>query len=131
MAPLNATCQAISPPEDLQPSEDDQHLAQRTKLKRSSTWYLASWNIRSLVDTTGSIETARQMCDLRDVEDRRIDQVVDVLEKYRVTVAALQETKWFGNEVYKFGESLVLAAGRPIPQEDRQQGEGVACRACM
>ena len=37
MAPLNATCQTISPLEDLQPSEDDQHLAQRTKLKWSST----------------------------------------------------------------------------------------------
>ena len=126
MVPLNATCQAISPPEDLQPPEDNQLFAQRTKLKRSSTWYLASWNVRTLLDTTGSIETARQRCDLSDEEDRRIDQVVDVLENYRVTVAALQETKWFGNEVYKVGESLVLTAGRPVPQEDRQRGEGVA-----
>ena len=104
----------------LQPSEDDQLSAQRTKLKRSSVWYLASWNVRTLLDTTGSIETARQRCDLSDAEDRKIDQVVDVLEDYRVTVAALQETKWFGSEVYKVGENLVLTAGRPIPREDRQ-----------
>ena len=126
MAPLNATCQATSPPEDLQPSEDDQLSAQRTKLKRSSVWYLASWNVRTLLDTTGSIETARQRCNLSDAEARKIDQVVDVLEDYRVTVAALQETKWFGSEVYKVGENLVLTAGRPVPREDRQRGEGVA-----
>ena len=57
---------------------------------------------------------------------RKIDQVVDVLEDYSVTVAALQETKWFGSEVYKVGENLVLTAGRPVPREDRQRGEGVA-----
>ena len=57
----------------LQPSEDDQLSAQRTKLKRSSVWYLASWNVRNLLDTTGSIETARQRCDLSDAEDRKID----------------------------------------------------------
>ena len=127
MAPLNATCQATSPPEDLQPSEDDQPFAQRTKLKRSSVWYLTSWNVRSLLDTTGSIETARQRCE-SDAEDRKIDQVVDVLDDYHVTVAALQETKWFGKEVYKVRESLVLTAGRPVPRADRQRerGEGVA-----
>ena len=43
-------------------------------------------------------------------------------------MAALQETKWFGEAVYKVGESIVLAAGRPTPPvgEPRQRGEGVA-----
>ena len=42
--------------------------------------------------------------------------------------AGLQETKWFGNAVYKVGESIVLTAGRPTPQagQPRQRGEGVA-----
>ena len=53
---------------------------------------MKSWHVRTLLDTTGSIETARQRCDLIDAEDRKIDQVVDALEDYRVTVAALQET---------------------------------------
>ena len=50
------------------------------------------------------------------------------LERYRITVAALQETKWFGEAVYKVGESIVLAAGRPTPPagEPRQRGEDVA-----
>ena len=80
---------------------------------------MKSWSVRTLLDTTGSIETARQRCDLSDAEDRKIDQVV-------VTVAALQETKWFGSEVYKVGENFVLTAGRPVTREDRQRGEGVA-----
>ena len=43
-------------------------------------------------------------------------------------MAALQETKWFNDAVYKVGESIVLAAGRPTPSagESRQRGEGVA-----
>ena len=66
MAPQYATCQATSLPNDLQPSEDDQLLHK----ERSLVWYLVSWNVRTLLDTAGSIETARQGC----------DQVVDVLE---------------------------------------------------
>ena len=38
--------------------------------------------------------------------------------------AALQETKWLGN----VGDSIILAAGRPVPSpgEHLQRGEGVA-----
>ena len=32
-----------------------------------------------------------------------------------MVVAAVQETRWFGNEVYRVGNSVVLAAGRPVP----------------
>ena len=43
-------------------------------------------------------------------------------------MAALQETKWFNDAVYKVGENIVIAAGRPTPPvgETRQRGEGVA-----
>ena len=126
MAPLITPCHAFSPPEGLQPSENVQQLAQRTKLRRNCVWHLASWNVRTLLDTVGPIETARQRCVGRDAEDRRIDQVIDILEDYCVTVAALQETKWFGSEIYTVGKSLVLTAGRPVPRDDGQRGEGVA-----
>ena len=33
-------------------------------------------------------------------EDRKVDQVVCELSRYEVVVGALQETKWFGCEVY-------------------------------
>ena len=59
-------------------------------------------------------------------EDRWIDLVIREMKRYKVVAAALQETKWFGNEVYKVGESIVLTAGQPTPQagQPRQRGEG-------
>ena len=63
-----------------------------------------------------------------DAEDRRIDQVVRELERYQIKIAALKETKWFKSEIYSVGSSVVLTAGRPIPEIEhvRQRGEGVA-----
>ena len=83
--------------------------------------------MRYLLDCEGAVETARQHTETGHFDDRRIDQVMRELERYRITVAALQETKWFGEAVYKVGESIVLAAGRPTPPvgEPRQRGEGV------
>ena len=54
-----------------------------------------------------------------DAEDRRVDQVIRELEK---------ETKRFSNEIYSVGNSLMLTAGRPIPEAEhvRQRGEGEA-----
>ena len=45
-----------------------------------------------------------------------------------MAVAALQETKWFEDAVYHVGESVALAAGRPLPPagQPKQRGEGVA-----
>lgn len=74
------------------------------------------------------METAKQYVETGQSDDRRIDQVVRELERYKIYVAALQETKWFGEATYKVGESIVIAAGRPIPpaNQPRQRGEGVA-----
>ena len=59
------------------------------------------------------METAGRVLKLEYVlEDRRIDLAIRELSRYRVTVGALQETKWFGNAVYKVGESIVLAVDR-------------------
>ena len=103
--------------------------AQRTKMKkRLPVWYIASWNVCSLLDIEGSIESARQGKETDQAEDRRIDQVIRELNRYQVSVGALQETKWFGDAIYHVGESIVLAAGRPTPSvgQTRQRGEGVA-----
>ena len=82
--------------------------------------------MRSLLNVEGSIETARQDTEVGNSQDRRIDQVVSVLEKYEVVVGALQETKWFGNEVYMVGESLVLTAGRDVPGIGHVKQRGIA-----
>ena len=54
--------------------------------------------------------------------------MINEVERYGVVVSALQETKWFGNEVYRVGNSVVLTAGRPVPAEGqaRKHREGVA-----
>ena len=130
MMPLYSplACTAAEALQTSQPSS----FAHRAKLSRAhcsrSCLYAATWNIRSLLDTEGPIETARQRSEEKGAEDRRVDLVVRELDRYGVKIAALQETKWFGNAVYRVGDSVVLAAGRPTPEPDepRQRGEGVA-----
>ena len=62
------------------------------------------------------------------MNERKIDQVVAELARYRVDVAGLQEMKWFGSCVYGVGDSVVIAAGRPVPGAGvvNQRGESVA-----
>ena len=102
------------------------------KAKNHLLWRLGSWNVRSLLDAEGPVETARQGRDTVDGEDRRIDLVIRELARYNIKVAALQETKWMGNGVYQVGSSTVLASGRPVPGpgEPLQRGEGVAIVLC-
>ena len=80
-----------------------------------STWYVASWNVRTLVDLEGFVETARHGCEMSVMDERKTDQVVSELDRYCVVVAALQETKWFASEVYSVRNSVVLTAGREVP----------------
>ena len=42
--------------------------------------------MRSLLDVEGSIETTIQDTDVKNSEDRRINQIVGVLEQYEVVV---------------------------------------------
>ena len=76
------------------------------------------------------METARQGAKgaFSGKEERKVDLVVRELDRYSMTIGALQETKWFGAAEYRVGESFVLAAGRPVPTsgEPGQRGEGVA-----
>ena len=116
MASLSA-CQARTPAEDLQSSQgESSYFAHRaSRMRGSSVWVLASWNVRTLLDIC-SIETARKgVGDADVVDERKIDQVVGELNKYKIDVAALQETKWFGSGVYEVGKSVVFAAGRHVP----------------
>ena len=79
------------------------------------------------MDVDGPFETGRQDDDNQVADKRKIDQVVDVLGRYKVDVAALQETKWFGEDEYRVGKFVVLAAGRSVsgPGVVKQRGEGV------
>ena len=82
--------------------------------------------MHSMVDTEGPIEVASQSAERG--EDRKVDQVVCELAKYGVVVGALQETKWFGSEIYEVNDSVILTSGRSTPAQGEkvQRGEGVA-----
>ena len=116
MAPLN-TYQVCSPAEDLQTSQgSDQQIAHRARKARNVVLKVETWNVRSMVGTEGPIEVASQSAERG--EDRKVDQVVCKLSRYGVMVGALQETKWFGNEVYEVSDSMVLTSGRNIPAQE-------------
>ena len=121
--------QVCSPAEELQPSRGVQHLTQRARRgRRSITWKLSTWNVRSMVDTKGPVEIASQRADSHRGEDRKVNLIVNELRRYDVKVAALQGTKWFGSKVYNVSGSVVLTAGRKTPGEGENvvRGEGVA-----
>jgi hypothetical protein len=67
MAPLSASLVCPSA-EVLQTSREVKNYAhRRAKLKRD--WYFGTWNVRSLVDNEGSIETARISSEVAEPED--------------------------------------------------------------
>ncbi len=105
MAPLDS-CQVCSHTEDLHTSfAEPSTNARRTKRKQTfSVWHLA-FRTSDLLEVEGSVRTARQGSAVKDAEDRKIDRVVSELGRYGAVVGALQETKWFGDEMYKVGES--------------------------
>eukprot|EP00117_Sycon_ciliatum_P003195 scpid32106/ scgid8092/ len=84
----------------------------------------ATWNVRTLVNADGSVETAARRG--RVSEDRKINLVVREAERLGLEAIGLQETKWFGAASYSVGDALVISSGRPLPTENFTRGEGVA-----
>jgi len=77
----------------------------------------------------GGIKTATVRPKGRPVSvDKKINFLVQELKRFRMGVVCISETKWFGNDVYEVGGSLVLHSGRSVPQsgDPIQRGEGVA-----
>ena len=60
--------------------------------------YFGAWNVRSLVDNEGRVETARLSSGNNEPEDHRIDLVIREQNWCKIKVAALQKTKRFGNQ---------------------------------
>lgn len=116
-----------------------QKFAQRRRklTDRSQTKVLqfATWNVRSLVNAHGSVETSsvrsfsRGVSELATVQDdRKIDIVVGEFRRLGIEVAGLQESYWFGQEAYVVEDAIVLSSGRPVPPKEGpfRRGEGVA-----
>ena len=64
------------------------------------------------------------------IVDRKVDLMAKELRPYGVSVAAIQEAKWFGSDVWEAQGYLFLHSGRPLPKEKevaaKNEGGGIA-----
>ena len=93
---------------------------------------VATWNIRTLVESTGDARICRSrpvVC--QQLVNRKLDILMMELKRYNIAVAGIQETKWFGADVWPAIEGYTfLHSGRPLPKNDRNgirnEGVGIA-----
>lgn len=104
MAPI-ASALVSSLAEDLHPAQVRQHCAHRAK-RYFRVWSLGSRNVRLLLDVGSCIETARMTINSVHAEERRIDLVVQELERYQMAVIAFQATKWLEMPSSELGRVL-------------------------
>ena len=94
------------------------------------------WNVRALVENSGDARICRTRpkttCNCNSV-DRKLDLLIGELKRYKVSamVAAIQETKWFGQDVWNAEGYTFLHSGRPLPTSEddhamRNEGVGIA-----
>ena len=56
-----------------------------------------------------------------------VDQIIHTMGQYNIKISALQETKWFGSNVYRVAVAVLLTSDSNVPpsNEAMQRGEGV------
>ena len=91
----------------------------------SPSIFCATWNIRTLVESAGEdrriyrVRPDLKACHLPSTGphyvDRKLDFLVKELRKLRVAVAGIQETKWFGQDVWNADGYTLLHSGRTLP----------------
>ena len=98
----------------------------RRERRRRCLIRVGSWNVRSLVESEGNIETAS--IQNKVVEDRKLDLVISELHRLSLDVAGVQETHWFGEHLYEDDKgNTVITSGRAVDANThRRRGEGVA-----
>ena len=65
-----------------------------------------------------------------EVVDRKLDLVVGELRRYKVSVAGIQESRWFGKDVWPAADGYTfLHSGRSVPEHGdvaaRSEGVGI------
>ena len=83
---------------------------------------IASWNVRSLVEDSGGDPRICRKRPLSNscshVIDRKFDFLVTELRRFRVDIAAVQETRWFDNDVWLSQGYTMLHSGRQLPADN-------------
>ena len=99
----------------------------------------ATWNARTLVENTGDDQRICRVrlnprvcylpCNGPHCVDRKLDLLVNELKKLNVAVAGIQETKWFGQDVWNADGHTLLHSGRTLPGDGepllRNKGLGI------
>ena len=98
--------------------------------KRHREISVGCWNMRTLVEAEGRVETSVVRKSGRSVVvDRKAALMVHELKKYGVSIAGINETKWFGKDLYDVEGYMILHSGRPLPDDDspmvRNEGVGI------
>ena len=100
-------------------------------LKKHHDLIVCSWNVRSLVENTGDIRICRKQCFggdlLCDSVDRKLDLLVGELQHYKVSVAGIQETKWFGAYVWPAtcGYTMLHSGTGAVDVVAQREGVGI------
>ena len=86
---------------------------------------IGSWNLRSLVESEGSVATASTR---RGVQvDRKVNLLVGELCRFDI--------KWFGEGVYEMDGFVLVHSGRPVPADGepvrRNEGVGILLNPTM
>ena len=110
------------------------------RLHRRRCFTVSTWNVRTLVESAGG---DRRICRSRPqpdssvtsespaphLVDRKLDILVKELKRYGVSVAGIQETRWYGKDVWKSDGFTFLHSGRRLPEEGesavRKEGVGI------
>ena len=104
-----------------------------SKQKRTSKRNIlaATWKVRTLVESaegderisrsrpqhTGDEMTNNSMRTSQHLVNRKLDLLVKALRCYGVTVAAIQDTKWFGKDVWQADGHTFLHSGQTLPKD--------------
>ena len=93
------------------------------------------WNMRTLVESEGPIETSVARPGGRGVPvERKASLMVGELKRYGVNVTGISETKWFGQSVYDIEDFTIIHSGRHVPDEaplHRSEGVGIVLDTAM
>ena len=62
--------------------------------------------------------------------DRKLDILVRELKRHGISIAGIQETKWFGSDALPADGCTIVHSGRPLPSDQergtRNEGIGIA-----
>ena len=97
---------------------------------------VGTWDVHTLVESVGDECICRKVNkpgnhrNDHGMVDRKLDLLARELKRYGVSIAGIQETKWFGNDVWPADGYTFLHSGRPLPSDQeraaRNEGVGIA-----